>query len=140
MGWTKKRFFEFRTGHSTYLAFAVSLATFVLIVHRLLIERVPELARIFGDLTIFTIVFAAVYIPLAIVIGKWHFTHQYKIESTIQFMQNPGMIRAFRLLLDLQTGTADQKDVESFKQLLRKLEAETSFTDLEGPKQDDKKK
>ena len=48
MGWPQQRFFEFRAGHGTYLAFAVSLVTFVLIVHRLLIERVPELDAIFA--------------------------------------------------------------------------------------------
>jgi len=115
------------------LGFSISLATFVLIVHRLLIERVPELREFFGDLATFTIIFAIIYIPLSILIGHWHFTRQFKVESTIQFMQNPGFIRAFRLILELQTGTADKKDVESFKQLLRRLEKETSFEDLVGP-------
>jgi len=132
MSWSKKRFLEFRTGHSVYLGFSVSLATFVLIVHRLLIERIPELRDFFGDLLTFTIIFAVIYIPLSIVIGHWHFTRQYKVESTVLFMQNPGFIRAFRLILDVLTGTEDKKDVESFKQLLRKMEKETSFKDLEG--------
>jgi hypothetical protein len=106
--------------------------TFVLIVHRLLIERVPELDNLFGDLTIFTLVFAAIYIPIAILMGQWHLKHQQKVESTMVFMKNPGMIRAFRLLFDLETNDADEKDVESFKNLLKKLESEVSFTDLKG--------
>lgn len=138
MSWTKKRFFEFRTGHGTYLAFTVSLVTFVLIVHRLLIEKVPFLSNIFGDLLSFTVIFAAVYIPAAILIGKWHFKHQYKIESTIQFMQNPGMIRAFRLILEVLTDTANKEDVQRFTNLLKKLEKETSFEDLQGTLEDEK--
>lgn len=132
MNWSQKRFFEFRAGHATYLAFAVSLVTFVLIVHRLLIERIPELDNLFGDLTIFTLFFAAIYIPIAILMGQWHLKHQQKVESTMVFMKNPGMIRAFRLLFDLETNDADEQDVESFKNLLKKLESEVSFTDLKG--------
>ncbi len=81
MGWPQQRFFEFRAGHGTYLAFAVSLVTFVLIVHRLLIERVPELNAIFGDLLIFTIVFAILYVPIAVFIGRWHMRINTKLRA-----------------------------------------------------------
>lgn len=130
MNWGKKRFFEFRTGHSVYLGFSVSLISFVLIVHRLLIERIPLLEGI--DLTTFTLIFAVIYLPAAILIGQWHFKHQHKVETTIQFMQNPGMIRAFRLILEVLTNSEDKEDVEKFKNLLRKLEKETGFEDIQG--------
>ena len=132
MGWPQQRFFEFRSGHGTYLAFAVSLATFVLIVHRLLIERVPELDAIFGDLFVFTLIFGITYVPVCIVIGRWHMRNQYKVESTMTFMNSPGQLRAFRLLLDLETNSADLEDVESFKKLLKRLETETTFSELSG--------
>ena len=138
MGWSKKRFFEFRSGHGTYLQFAVSLVTFVLIVHRLLIERVPELDAFFGDLLIFTVVFGSLYVPISIIIGRWHLKHQYKVESTMTFMNNPGMLRAFRLLFDLETNTADKNDVEKFKNLLRKLEKETIFKEVHGTDEPEK--
>ena len=132
MGWPQQRFFEFRAGHGTYLAFAVSLVTFVLIVHRLLIERVPELDAIFGDLLTFTFVFGILYIPLAVLIGRWHMKNQYKVESTMIFMNNPSMLRAFRLLFDLETNSANKEDVEAFKKLLYRLEKETTFSELSG--------
>ena len=132
MGWPQQRFFEFRSGHGTYLAFAVSLVTFVLIVHRLLIERVPELDAIFGDLIVFTLTFAIIYVPIAVLIGRWHMRNQYKVESTMTFMNSPGQLRAFRLLLDLETNSADLEDVESFKKLLKRLETETTFSELSG--------
>jgi len=138
MGWLRKRFLEFRTGHAVYLAFSVSLATFVIITHRLLIERIPFLSQAFGDLTTFTILFIIVYIPISILIGQWHFKYQYKVESTVLFMQNPGMLKAFRLILELQTGTADKNDVDAFKKLLKNLEKQTSFKELEGTSSDNK--
>ena len=138
MGWVRKRFLEFRTGHAVYLALAVSLATFVIITHRLLIERVPFLSQAFGDLITFTTLFIIVYIPIAILVGRWHFKHQLKIDSTMVFMQNPGLIKAFRLILELQTGTADKNDVDAFKKLLKKLEKQTSFKELEGTSSDNK--
>jgi len=132
MGWPQQRFFEFRAGHGTYLAFAVSLVTFVLIVHRLLIERIPELDAVFGDLLIFTLAFAILYIPLAVLIGRWHMRNQFKVESTMTFMNNPSMLRAFRLLFDLETNSANKDDVEAFKKLLKRLEKETTFSELSG--------
>ena len=132
MGWPQQRFFEFRAGHGTYLAFAVSLVTFVLIVHRLLIERIPELDAIFGDLIVFTLTFAVLYIPIAVLIGRWHMRNQYKVESTMTFMNNPAQLRAFRLLFDLETNSANKEDVEAFKKLLKRLEKETTFSDLSG--------
>lgn len=130
MGWIRKRFLEFRTGHAIYLAFAVSLATFVIIAHRLLIERIPFLSQTFGDLTTFTILFVIVYIPIAVLMGQWHYKYQYKVESTVQFMQNPGMLKAFRLILELQTDTADKNDVDAFKKLLKNLEKKSMVKDL----------
>jgi len=132
MGWPQQRFFEFRAGHGTYLAFAVSLVTFVLIVHRLLIERVPELDAVFGDLLTFTIVFAILYVPIAVLMGRWHMRNQFKVESTMTFMNNPSMLRAFRLLFDLETNSANKDDVEAFKKLLKRLEKETTFSELSG--------
>ena len=108
-----------------------------MIVHRLLIERIPELDALFGDLSLFTLAFGAIYIPLAVIIGRWHMKHQYKVESTMTFMNSPGQLRAFRLLLDLETNSADLEDVESFKKLLKRLEKETTFSDLSGKNEKD---
>lgn len=59
----------FKRGHSAYLAFALSLANFVVIQYRLLIEYVPLLKLVFASLTAFVITFIFVYVPLAILIG-----------------------------------------------------------------------
>ncbi len=67
--WMSRRWFDFRLGHSTYLIFALSFGNFVLIFHRLFIERVPALNEIFSSLWIFVFVFILAYIPIAIIIG-----------------------------------------------------------------------
>jgi hypothetical protein len=47
-------------------------------------------------------------------------------------MNNPSMLRAFRLLFDLETNSANKDDVEAFKKLLKRLETETTFSELSG--------
>ena len=131
-GWARRRWWEFRQGHSIYLIFMLTFVNFILIAYRLLIERVPELDAVFGNLLIFTLSFAIIYVPLAVIIGRWHMRNQYKVESTMTFMNNPSMLRAFRLLFDLETNSANKEDVEAFKKLLKRLEKETTFSELSG--------
>ena len=67
--WIRRRWFDFRQGHGVYLIFALTFANFVLIFHRLLIERIEILNEIFSELWIFALFFILIYIPLSIVIG-----------------------------------------------------------------------
>ena len=120
--WIRKRFLYFRFGTNYYLAFSVVVLNFVLIIYRFVIETSPSLKEIFDNLVYFIVIFLIVYIPLAIYIGFRHFKDQQKIESTYQFMQSPGIIKAFKLILELQTDTADKNDVDAFKKLLKNLE------------------
>jgi len=128
--WIQKRYFEFRAGNNLYLGFSAGFASFILIIYRFLIERVISVQSVLGDLLSFTIFFLIIYIPLAAIVGNWHYREQEKIQQTYQFMQNPAIIRAFKLILELKTGTADKNDVESFKQLLRQLDEKVKSKDL----------
>ena len=94
--------------------------------------RNSDVDAVFGDLLTFTLVFAILYVPIAVLIGRWHMRNQYKVESTMTFMNNPSMLRAFRLLFDLETNSANKDDVEAFKKLLKRLETETTFSELSG--------
>ena len=129
--WIRKSYLNFRFGSNYYLAFSVALVNFVLVIYRFLIEPSPSLKEIFDSLVSFTIIFLIVYIPLAIFVGSRHFKDHEKIQSTYQFMQNPGMIKAFKLILELQTGTADKNDVDAFKKLLKNLEKKSMVKDLQ---------
>jgi hypothetical protein len=118
----KRRWFDFRNGHSLYLIFALTGANFILIFHRLLIERVPALNEIFGNLAIFTLIFIIAYIPISIGIGTWHRKYQLKIDNEQFMRQNPLWAKTFRILLDAQTGKASKEEIEEARKLLKSIE------------------
>ena len=120
--WLRRRWFDFRQGHSVYLIFALTFANFILIFHRLLIERVDILNELFSDLWVFTIFFILIYIPLSIGIGAWHRKTQLKVESEVILLQNPLLAKVFRTLLDIQTGKISKDEIEEMRNLLRKIE------------------
>lgn len=120
--WVRRRWFDFRQGHSIYLIFAMSFANFVLIFYRLLIEQVEILADVFTSLWIFLIVFLLAYIPAALLIGLWHRRTQMKVETTLTMRQNPLLAVYFRNLLDVIDGKASKEDIEEFRRLLKSIE------------------
>jgi len=122
MTWFRRRWFDFRQGHSVYLIFALTFANFVLIFHRLLIERVPVLDEFFPDLWAFVIAFVFIYIPLAIAIGAWHRRTQLRVDSEVILRQNPLWAKMFGLLIDIQTGKASKEEIEKLRSLLKRIE------------------
>jgi len=63
----------FKTGHSGYLTFTLSIMNFVVLQHRLLISYIPFLSRYLTRLSTFIVFFCVTYIPLAILIGYFEF-------------------------------------------------------------------
>lgn len=120
--WIRRRWFDFRQGHSYYLIFALSFANFILIFHRLLIERVEFLNEVFADLWVFFIVFIIIYIPVAIAIGAWHRKTQLKVEAEVTLLQNPLFAKMFRTMLDIQTGQIKKEEIEEMRNFLMKIE------------------
>ena len=120
--WFRRRWFDFRQGHSVYLIFLLTFANFILIFHRLLIERVEFLNEIFKELWVFVLVFVAIYIPASILIGSWHRKTQLSVEADILIRQNPLWAKMFRTLLDVQTGKISDKEIEEMRSLLKKIE------------------
>jgi len=55
----------FRRGHGSWLAYLISFANFVVIQYRLLVER------LLPSLSAFIVTFFLVYVPLAIIIGRY---------------------------------------------------------------------
>jgi len=121
--WIRRRWLDFRQGHGLYLIFALSFANFILIFHRLLIERIEFLDEIFSSLLVFAIVFVILYIPIAILIGFWHRKTQLKIEAEQAMRQNPFLARNFRMLVDMIDGRASKEEIEKFRNLLTSIEA-----------------
>jgi hypothetical protein len=121
-GWARRRWFDFRQGHSVYLIFLLSLSNFILIFHRLLVERVEFLNQIFSELWLFVLIFFIAYIPIAIGIGAWHRRTQLRIDAEQAMRQNPFMAKMFRVLIDIQTGKISEKETESVRNFLKSIE------------------
>ena len=125
--WTRRRWLDFRLGHVTYLAFGMAFANFILIFHRLLIERVEALENIFSDLWFFTIIVILVYFPIAILVGFWHRKTQIKVETELTLKQNPLFAKWFRTLIDIQTGKATKEEIESVRKMLKSIEGDNKL-------------
>ncbi len=121
-GWARRRWWEFRQGHSIYLIFLLTFMNFVLISYRLLIEKIPLFNQLIPELWIFVILFLVFYIPAAILIGFWHRKTQLRVENTISLQQNPFMAKMFRNMLDVQTKKASKEEIEEFRKFLTDIE------------------
>ena len=118
--WMRRRWLDFRNGHGLYLVFLMGFGNFILIFHRLLIERVEFLDNIFSNVGIFAVVFILIYIPAAIMIGHWHKKTQISVESEVILRQNPFFTKWIRIIVQLQLGQASKEEV---KKLLEELES-----------------
>lgn len=93
--WLERRFWDFRYGHGTYLAYAIGLFNFIVINYYLLISNVPFLTRIFPRLWIFAMVFTPTYFVLAILVGWLVFRkRQFKTDFEVTAMENPYRFKA----------------------------------------------
>ena len=120
--WLRRRWFDFRLGHSVYLIFILSFSNFILIFHRLLIERVDFLNGFFSELWIFVLIFVVIYFPISIAIGAWHRKTQIKVENEQALLNNPFMARNFRMMIDIMEGKASKDEIEKFREFLTKIE------------------
>ena len=125
--WFRRRWFDFRLGHSVYLIFLLSFSNFILIFHRLLIERIEFLNEIFSELWMFLILFVGIYIPVSIVVGAWHRKTQIKVENEQALLNNPFMARNFRMMIDIIEGKASKEEVQKFREFLSKIEKKSDF-------------
>jgi len=121
-GWIRRRWWEFRQGHSIYLIFILTFVNFILISYRLLIEKITIFKELIPELWIFALIFISIYIPAAILIGVWHRRTQLRVETTLVNQQNPVLAKMIRTLLDVQTGKASQEEIEEFRNMLTKIE------------------
>ena len=84
----RRRWLDFRNGHSIYLAFLLALINFILITYNFAIKQLPFGIGSHLNLPIFVILFSAIYIPLSIMIGYWHRKHQYSVENEALIKEN----------------------------------------------------
>lgn len=83
----RRRWLDFRNGHSIYLVFLLTLVNFILIVYNFAILKIPALST-YLNLPLFVLIFFLVYVPLAIIIGYWHRRNQYAVENEALLQEN----------------------------------------------------
>lgn len=135
--WARRRWLDFRQGHSVYLIFLMTFANFITIQFALLIDRVPALYSIFPDLWIFAVIFVSGYVPLAVVIGYWHRKSQWKIEHQALFNENVIGARMWLFMLELIEGNVTEEEKKQMrdmlKQIIKKNPAEIKDETKDGP-------
>ena len=57
--WFRRRWLDFRNGHSIYLIFIMTFANFVTIQYSLLIDKIPAVNSVFNNIWTFAIIFIA---------------------------------------------------------------------------------
>ena len=122
-GWMRRRWWEGRTGHTTYLMFILTIANFLLIAYRFLIEQNSLFESLMSNLWTFALFFVISYIPISILIGHWHRETQQKVELSIKLLENPINAKMFRTMLDVQTGKASDEEIGEFREFLKKIES-----------------
>ena len=126
-GWGRRRWWEFRQGHSVYLIFMLTFVNFILSTYRLLIEKITTFKELIPELWIFALLFIVCYVPAAILIGFWHRRTQLRVETTLVQQQNPVLARMIRTLLDVQTGIATKEEIEEFRKMLESIEKRSKY-------------
>ena len=129
--WMRRRWLDFRNGHSTYLIFAMTFANFITIQYKLLIDKVPSMDWLFGSIWLFAMVFIAIYVPLAIIIGYWHRKTQWTVEQEALFRENKVGAVLWLYIMDLIEGKVNEEDKKKMRDALLKItKGSTSLYDL----------
>jgi len=119
--WFRRRWLDFRNGHSIYLVFAMTFANFITIQYQLLIDRLPYLGGIFDSILTFAILFVLAYVPLSIVLGYWHRKSQWKVEQDALFRENKVGAIMWMYVIDLIEGNVSEDDKKLMRESLLKI-------------------
>lgn len=120
-GFLRKRWLDFRNGHSVYLAFGMSFMNFILISYNFAIKESTFLQAIFTNLMIFTLLFIGGYIPLAIILGYWHRRKQYVVDNEAMIQENWIGAWQTRYVIRLIKGLTTKKEDEDMLEFLDKI-------------------
>jgi len=116
--WFRRRWLDFRNGHSIYLIFVLTFANFITIQYKLLIDQIPYLAGVFDNILIFAILFVLMYVPIGIVLGYWHRKTQWKVEQDALFRENKVGAIMWMYVIDLIEGNVSEEDKKLMKKAL----------------------
>ncbi|KAA2278927.1 hypothetical protein [Candidatus Nitrosocosmicus sp. SS] len=125
----RRRWLDFRNGHSIYLIFVLTFSNFILIAYNFAIKENP----VFGgaiSLPIFVILFALVYIPVSMLIGYWHRKHQYSVENEALINQNWVWAWIMQYQIRLIKSKTTRKEDEFVLKYLNDILKRTNKTEL----------
>ena len=116
------RWLDFRQGHSIYLAFLIYFADSILIQYALLIEKFPFIDSLLGaNIVGFAIIFIALYVPIATIIGYWHRKSQWTVEVEALFKENKVGAIMWLFVIDLVEGKINEKEKKEMREMLLKI-------------------
>ena len=116
------RWLDFRHGQGIYLGFFIYFADTILIQYALLIEKFPFIKLLLGASIIgFAIIFIALYVPLAIIIGYWHRKSQWTVEVEALFKENKVGAMMWLFVIDLVEGKVNEKEKKEMRDILLKI-------------------
>lgn len=111
-------------GTTNYLMLFLAIINFVLITYNFLIEQNSTLGEIFSSMWIFVVIFLIFYVPISIMIGRWHTNTQISTEQVIRNLEDPILAKMFRILLDVQTERSSEEEIKEFKDWVSNIEKE----------------
>ena len=115
----RKMWLDGRLGHANYLMFSLQFINFILIVYNFLIED----NEIFPfELWVFAIIFIICYLPISILIGRWHTNTQMRVESTIKMLEDPKFAKMVKGLLNVHTAVSTKEEIKEFRSFLTEIE------------------
>lgn len=120
--WFRRRWLDFRQGHSIYLIFIMTFANFITIQYKLLLDKIPSVDVLTGGNIIgFAIVFVALYVPIGILIGYWHRKSQWRVEAEALFRENKIGATMWLFVIDLIDGKVSDQEKKEMREMLLKI-------------------
>jgi len=119
--WMRRRWLDFRNGHSIYLIFLMTFANFVTIQYQLLLQRVPAIHEFHINIWIFALIFVAIYLPVGMIIGYWHRKNQFSVEAEALFNQNQIGATMTLFLIDMIDGKVTEDEKQHMRKYLLKI-------------------
>jgi hypothetical protein len=116
------RWLDFRHGQGIYLGFFIYFADTILIQYALLIEKFPFIDSLLGaNIVGFAIIFIALYVPIATIIGYWHRKSQWTVEVEALFKENKVGAIMWLFVIDLVEGKINEKEKKEMREMLLKI-------------------
>lgn len=133
----RRRWLDFRNGHSIYLAFVLSFINFILIVYNLGISQAPVFKEALSNVWIFAAIFILIYIPAATLIGYWHRKKQYSVENEAWLQENWIWAWISNYQIRLIEGKATPEETKQVKEYLEAILKKQKKEFLIGQDQED---